>query len=91
MQVALVPVLDLSTPLHQEKATVLPQVPSQITPKVDWGKPFTPPYSKGAPGGISTEELARAFVDKGNWPVRTTFGLLYNIPFRDRPPKEEKR
>jgi len=43
----------------------------------DWGKPFIPTYPKGSPGGISTEELARSFVDKGNWPVLTSFGLLY--------------
>jgi hypothetical protein len=27
---------------------------------------------------VSTEELGKAFVDKGNWPVLTTFGLLYD-------------
>ena len=43
----------------------------------DWGKSFTPTYPKTTPGGISTEELARSFVDKGNWPVMTSFGLFY--------------
>lgn len=47
------------------------------TPKWDWGKRFTPTYPKDSPGGISTEELAKSFVDKGNWPVLTFFGLLY--------------
>ena len=39
-------------------------------------KPFKLP-----PGGVSTEEIARAYVDKGNWPVLTSFGLVYNINF----------
>ncbi|MCR4321532.1 MAG: tetratricopeptide repeat protein [Candidatus Brocadiaceae bacterium] len=44
----------------------------------NWGKQFTPTYSKGLPpGGVSTEEIAKAFVDKGNWPVLTTFSLFY--------------
>jgi hypothetical protein len=43
----------------------------------DWGKSFIPTFPKGAPGGISTEELARSFVDKGNWPVMTSFSLFY--------------
>ena len=33
--------------------------------------------SSPKPGGISTKELAKAFVDRGNWPVRSCFGLLY--------------
>ncbi len=43
----------------------------------DWGRSFIPTPPRGAPGGISTEELARSFVDKGNWPVLTAFGLFY--------------
>ena len=43
----------------------------------DWGKLYIPNYPKGGPGGISTEELAKSFVDKGNWPVLTCFGLFY--------------
>lgn len=31
-----------------------------------------------APGGVSSEELARSFVDRGNWPVMTTFVLFYS-------------
>lgn len=29
------------------------------------------------PGGVSFEELAQTFVDKGHWPVMTSFGLFY--------------
>jgi tetratricopeptide (TPR) repeat protein len=29
------------------------------------------------PGGVSTEELANSFVDKGGWPVLTAFSLSY--------------
>jgi len=43
-----------------------------------WGKAFTP-VPKGVPGGVSTKEIAKAFVDKGNWPVLTTFGLFYPL------------
>jgi hypothetical protein len=43
------------------------------------GVPFTPQQKNHSfnPGGVSTEELAKSFVDDGNWPVLTTFGLLY--------------
>jgi hypothetical protein len=55
--------------------------PMSIQPAVkqnwDWGKQYSPSYPKDSPGGISTEELASSFVDKGNWPVLTSFGLLY--------------
>jgi len=44
-----------------------------------WGKPFIPTSPAIMPGGISTEELARTFVDKGNWPVLTAFGLFYTL------------
>lgn len=44
-----------------------------------WGKAFTP-MPKGALGGVSTKEIAKAFVDKGNWPVLTAFSLLYATP-----------
>lgn len=59
-----------------------PSVIQQITKpqtkqNFSWGKPFVPTFGKGAPGGISTKELAESFVDKGNWPVITSFGLLY--------------
>jgi len=43
----------------------------------DWGKRFIPSYPKGSPGGITTEELARTFVDEGYWPVKTSFSLFY--------------
>lgn len=49
----------------------------QVKQNWDWGKSFIPTYPKSAPGGISTEELARSFVDKGNWPVMTSFSLFY--------------
>ena len=52
-------------------------IQQQIKQNWEWGERFTPTYPKGSPGGISTEELARSFVDKGNWPVLTFFGLLY--------------
>jgi len=42
-----------------------------------WAKPFVPNYPKGAPGGISTKEIAKAFVDKGNWPLFIDFGTGY--------------
>jgi hypothetical protein len=42
-----------------------------------WGKPFTSSFPKMRPGGISTKEIAKAFVDKGNWPVMTYFSLFY--------------
>ena len=55
--------------------------PQMVQPQVkqnwDWGKSYIPTYPRGGPGGISTEELARSFVDKGNWPVMTSFGLFY--------------
>jgi tetratricopeptide (TPR) repeat protein len=55
--------------------------PQMILPPIkqnlDWGMPYIPNYPKGGPGGISTEELARSFVDKGNWPILTCFGLFY--------------
>jgi tetratricopeptide (TPR) repeat protein len=47
-----------------------PQVPQPNPPQM-----HTP---TARPGGVSTEEFARAFVDKGNWPVMTSFGLLYS-------------
>jgi tetratricopeptide (TPR) repeat protein len=50
-------------------------------PQWDWGKPFTHTYPKGAPGGVSTEEIAKSFVDKGNWPVLTSFSLFYNAGY----------
>lgn len=59
------------------KPTTDIKMPQIKTVPWDWGKPFTPTYPKGAPGGISTEELAKSFVDKGNWPVMTSFGLFY--------------
>ena len=60
--------------------TRAPQIAQpQIKPDWDWGKPFVPTYPKGAPGGISTEELAKSFVDKGNWPVLTSFSLFYQV------------
>jgi hypothetical protein len=36
-------------------------------------------YSSKAPspGGVSTREFAQAFVDRGEWPVLTVFGLAY--------------
>jgi tetratricopeptide (TPR) repeat protein len=49
----------------------------EIKQNWNWGKSYIPTYPKGAPGGISTEELAKSFVDKGNWPVMTSFGLFY--------------
>lgn len=55
----------------------LPTAPPQIKQNWDWGKQFIPVSPKGAPGGVSTEELARSFVDKGNWPVLTSFSLFY--------------
>ncbi|HAV42562.1 TPA: hypothetical protein DCX15_00895 [bacterium] len=64
-------------------------------PSWDWGTPFIPTYPKGGPGGISTEELAQSFVDKGNWPVMTNFTLLYtpglDIKKPDHKEKEKKR
>ena len=44
----------------------------------DWAKPYNPIYPKGAPGGISMKEIAKSFVDKGRWPVLTSFSLYYN-------------
>jgi tetratricopeptide (TPR) repeat protein len=54
-----------------------PTTRSLLTPNWDWGKPFVLTSVGGNPGGISTKELARSFVDKGNWPVLTSFGLFY--------------
>jgi len=46
----------------------------------------TPRRREFIPGGISTEELARVFVDKTNWPVKTFFGLLYEVsPVQNNP------
>lgn len=46
----------------------------------------TPRHREFIPGGISTEELARVFVDKTNWPVKTFFGLLYEVsPVQNNP------
>ena len=47
----------------------------------DWGESYIPVLPKGGPGGVSTEDLARSFVDKGNWPVLTSFSLFYMAPF----------
>jgi tetratricopeptide (TPR) repeat protein len=60
-------------------AAVAPAPAPPALPGWEWGKPFVPGHRKGDLGGISTEELARAFVDKGNWPVMTAFGLLYGV------------
>jgi len=46
----------------------------------NWGRQFVPQVQAGGPGGISTKELARVYVDRGNWPVITTFTLLYGPP-----------
>ena len=51
----------------------------QAPPPTDWNwaKPFVPNYPGGAPGGVSMREIARAFVDKGNWPLLIDFGIGY--------------
>ncbi|MDI7258596.1 MAG: tetratricopeptide repeat protein [Thermodesulfobacteriota bacterium] len=69
---------DFPPPMRPPAAIGTPQmIQPQIQQPLDWGKPFIPIYPKGSPGGISTEELAKSFVDKGNWPVLTSFSLLY--------------
>lgn len=44
--------------------------------KKKW-KQFSPPTYTHRPGGVSTKELAKTFVDRGNWPVLTSFGFFY--------------
>jgi len=57
----------------------IPRIDQPTIPKDwNWGKPFAPISPKALPGGVSTEELARSFVDKGNWPVMTSFSLFYS-------------
>ena len=55
------------------------KVTNQAPPPTDWNwaKPFVPNYPGGAPGGVSMREIARAFVDKGNWPLLIDFGIGY--------------
>lgn len=50
----------------------------QIPQNWDWGKQFTPTYPKRSPGGVTMEQLAKSFVDKGNWSVMTSVSLFYN-------------
>jgi len=71
-------------------AGIPPMTQPPITPRWDWGKSFIPPSPKGGPGGISTEEIAKAFVDKGNWPVMTFFSLFYTITSTPMPQKQEE-
>jgi len=73
----------LPPPFPPDKGGGAAGIPKLTQPPIqqnwDWGKSFVPTYPKGGPGGISTEELARAFVDKGNWPVMTSFSLFYQV------------
>ena len=60
-----------SRPINPTRLT--PRMPT--LPRVD--PPSVPKFAP-RPGGVTTEVLAKVFVDKGNWPVMTTFGLFYN-------------
>ena len=68
--------MKVSKSLTTRVESLQPNLP-QSKQNWDWGTSFTPTYPKTAPGGVSTDELARSFVDKGNWPVMTSFGLFY--------------
>ena len=60
------------------KTITLP-IPSGLNlPNDTWNsfKPWTP---TGNVGGVRTEDLEWVFVDKGDWPVMTSFSLLYQI------------
>ncbi len=60
------------------------KMPSSATPPnwqdSNWGKPYVPPSrSEVPPGGVRTEDIANAKVDRGNWPVLSLFSLGYGM------------
>jgi len=57
---------------------IAPRIHRYEVPRIFKSKPVQVPRYSPAPGGVSTEELARSFVDKGNWPVITAFSLSYS-------------
>ena len=67
-----------SFPGADGKTITLP-IPSGLNlPNGTWNS-FKPWKSTGNVGGVRTEDLEWVFVDKGDWPVLTSFGLLYQI------------
>jgi hypothetical protein len=46
-----------------------------VEPPINY-TPFTP---SGEAGGIDSKYIGMAFVDRGNWPVLTSFGLCYKM------------